>query len=42
MLSRGKYILIADADGATKFSDYAKLEEELERMVLIIPSRHLT
>lgn len=27
--SRGKYLLFADADGATKFSDYAKLEESL-------------
>lgn len=32
MVSRGKNILIVDADGATKFSDYGKLEEELECM----------
>ena len=28
--SRGKSLLFADADGATKFSDYAKLEESLK------------
>ncbi|KAB7506205.1 Dolichyl-phosphate beta-glucosyltransferase [Armadillidium nasatum] len=27
--ARGKYLLFADADGATKFSDYEKLEELL-------------
>lgn len=30
--SRGRSLLFADADGATKFSDYAKLVESLQRM----------
>lgn len=28
--ARGKYLLFADADGATTFSDYSKLEEEMK------------
>ncbi|XP_055548151.1 dolichyl-phosphate beta-glucosyltransferase [Wyeomyia smithii] len=33
MLSaRGKYLLFADADGATKFGDYAKLEQSIEQL----------
>lgn len=30
--SRGRFLLLADADGATKFSDYAKLEDSLQKM----------
>ena len=30
--SRGKYLLFADADGATKFADYTKLEECMEKI----------
>jgi dolichyl-phosphate beta-glucosyltransferase len=32
--SRGKFLLFADADGATKFSDYGKLETVLNRLVI--------
>ncbi|XP_058451044.1 dolichyl-phosphate beta-glucosyltransferase [Malaya genurostris] len=33
MLSaRGKYVLFADADGATKFDDYGKLEQSMEKL----------
>ena len=33
MLSaRGRLLLFADADGATKFSDISKLEEEMKRI----------
>ena len=33
MLSaRGKYLLFADADGATKFADIAKLEAEIKKI----------
>lgn len=47
MLSaRGRKLLFADADGATKFSDYGKLSETLEKlmennkkMALVIGSR---
>lgn len=28
--SRGRFLLFADADGATKFSDYTKLESSLQ------------
>lgn len=30
--SRGRFLLFADADGATKFSDYTKLETSLMKM----------
>ncbi|XP_049301683.1 dolichyl-phosphate beta-glucosyltransferase [Anopheles funestus] len=30
--SRGQFLLFADADGATKFADYAKLERSMEQM----------
>lgn len=33
MVSRGKFVLIVDADGATKFSEYGKLQEELDRIL---------
>lgn len=34
MLSaRGRYLLFADADGATRFCDYAKLEESMTKLV---------
>ena len=33
MQSRGKMVLMADADGATKFSDYSKLESALVSMM---------
>ena len=29
LCSRGKYLLMVDADGATKFSDLAKMEEKM-------------
>lgn len=29
LCSRGKYMLMVDADGATKFSDFAKMEEKM-------------
>lgn len=33
MLStRGKYLLFADADGATKFSDFSKLEKSIKSL----------
>lgn len=35
--TRGKYLLFADADGATKFSDLEKLFKE---MIKIAPSWH--
>ncbi|XP_055387325.1 dolichyl-phosphate beta-glucosyltransferase isoform X2 [Condylostylus longicornis] len=31
--SRGKFLLFADADGATKFSEYNKLEDQITRLV---------
>jgi len=31
-VARGKLILFADADGASQFSDYNKLEIEMKRM----------
>lgn len=31
--ARGKYLLFADADGATKFSDYTKLETSMMKLV---------
>lgn len=31
MKSRGKMILFADADGASKFSDYEKLENTIRK-----------
>lgn len=31
--SRGKYLLFADADGATRFSDYTKLETSIWKLV---------
>ena len=31
MKSRGKMILFADADGASKFSDYEKLENAIRK-----------
>ncbi|XP_013780915.1 dolichyl-phosphate beta-glucosyltransferase-like [Limulus polyphemus] len=45
MCSRGKYLLFADADGATKFSDIEKLEESMKdfadkaSMVVVVGSR---
>jgi dolichyl-phosphate beta-glucosyltransferase len=30
--SRGKFLLFADADGATKFSDYSKLEASMQKL----------
>jgi dolichyl-phosphate beta-glucosyltransferase len=30
--SRGKYLLFADADGATKFSDYNKIEASMKKL----------
>lgn len=33
MVSRGKFILIVDADGATKFSEYGRLQDELDRIL---------
>lgn len=30
--SRGKYLLFADADGATKFADYTKLESSMNKI----------
>ena len=32
--SRGKYLLFADADGATKFSELEKLETEMIRLTV--------
>jgi len=32
MSARGRLILFADADGATKFSDLSKLESQLPRL----------
>jgi len=32
LCSRGKYLLMADADGATKFSDLAKMEEKMQNV----------
>lgn len=31
--SRGRFLLFADADGATKFSDYTKLEHSLIKVI---------
>lgn len=31
--ARGKQLLFADADGATKFSDFDKIEEEMKKLV---------
>lgn len=31
--ARGKYLLFADADGASTFSEFAKLEREMLKMV---------
>jgi dolichyl-phosphate beta-glucosyltransferase len=31
-VSKGKYILMVDADGATKFSDFTKLEEKIKEI----------
>ena len=31
-VSRGKYLLFADADGASKFSDYSKLENLMNKI----------
>lgn len=33
MSSRGRYLLFADADGATKFADYASLEKSMMNLV---------
>lgn len=30
--ARGRYLLFADADGASKFSDFTKLENEMKNM----------
>jgi dolichyl-phosphate beta-glucosyltransferase len=30
--SRGQYVLFADADGATKFSDFSKLEHSMQKL----------
>lgn len=32
MRSRGQYLLFADADGATKFSDLEKLENQMREL----------
>ena len=32
MVGRGRYLLMADADGATKFSDLEKLEAAMKRI----------
>lgn len=34
MSARGQWLLFADADGATKFSDLDKLEQEVEKLLL--------
>lgn len=44
LVSRGKYILMADADGATRFSDFLKLENtihdiEKNNLAVIVGSR---
>jgi dolichyl-phosphate beta-glucosyltransferase len=39
LASRGKWILMADADGATKFSDLSKLSENAENSSVIFGSR---
>eukprot|EP01126_Amoeba_proteus_P003961 TRINITY_DN1133_c0_g1_i7.p1 TRINITY_DN1133_c0_g1~~TRINITY_DN1133_c0_g1_i7.p1 ORF type:complete len:179 (-),score=23.46 TRINITY_DN1133_c0_g1_i7:127-663(-) len=33
MVARGRYIMFADADGATKFSEYEKIEKQLEKIL---------
>lgn len=33
MSSRGRYLLFADADGATKFADYTSLERSMSKLV---------
>lgn len=30
--SRGRFLLFADADGATKFSDYSNLEQSIKKL----------
>ena len=37
MFARGRLLLFADADGATKFSDLAKLEAAMERLLKLPP-----
>ncbi|ESO98942.1 hypothetical protein LOTGIDRAFT_187174 [Lottia gigantea] len=33
LVSRGRHLLFADADGASKFADYEKLETELDKII---------
>lgn len=32
MVARGDYVLMADADGATKFSDFELLEDQMQNI----------